>query len=111
MKTFGHSVFSIDPTTQLLKKYQLYLIHVVILLYVQCKYIFCYIQLVRDQYERSLDYSTFLDILLMEIRGITISHSSYKKREKEKKEKSLILEINEIENSNEPNHSVLEEKK
>ena len=42
----------------------------------------------------------------MEIRGITISHSPYKKREKEKKERSLILEINEIENSNEANHSV-----
>ena len=47
----------------------------------------------------------------MEIRGITFSHSSSKKLEKEKKEKSLILEINEIENSNEANHSVLEEKK
>ena len=51
-----------------------------------------HVQLVRDQYERSLDDSAFLDILLMELmelRGITISHSSYKKREKEKKEKSL----------------------
>ena len=55
--------------------------------------------------------TTFLDILLMEIRVITISHSSYKTREKEKKKKSLILEFNEIENSNEANHSVLEEKK
>ena len=31
-----------------------------------------HIQLVRDQYERSLDDSAFIDILLMEIRGITI---------------------------------------
>ena len=69
-----------------------------------------HIQLVRDQYERSLDDSAFLDILLMEIRGITISHSSYKKPKKEQKEKSLILEINEIGNSNEANHAELEDK-
>ena len=55
---------------------------------------------------KDLLMTAFLDILLMEIRGITISHSSYKKREKEKKERSLILEINEIENSKEANHSV-----
>ena len=48
-------------------------------------------------------------ILLMEIRGITFSHSSSKKLEKEKKEKSFILEINERENRNEVNNSVLEE--
>ena len=45
------------------------------------------IQLVGDHYERSLDVSVFLYILLMEIRGITIFHSSYKKHAKEKKKK------------------------
>ena len=40
-----------------------------------------HIQLVKDQYERSIDDSAFLDILLMEIRGISISHFSYKKCE------------------------------
>lgn len=46
----------------------------------------------------------------METRGITISHSSYKKRDKENKEKLLLLEINEIGISNEANPSVFEEK-
>ena len=46
----------------------------------------------------------------MEICGITISHSSYKKREKEKKKKFLLLEIKEIGISNEVNPSVFEEK-
>lgn len=58
------------------------------------------IQSVKDQYNNSIDESAFLDILLMEIRGITISYSSYRKRENDKTEKQLIFYINELENSN-----------
>lgn len=39
------------------------------------------IDFVKDQYNNSIDESAILDILLMESRGITISYSSYRKRE------------------------------
>lgn len=65
---------------------------------------------VKDQYNNSIDESAFLDILLMEIRGITISYSSYRKRENDKIEKQLISDINELENSTDFDFSLLEEK-
>ena len=42
----------------------------------------------------------FLETLLMEIRGKTISYSSYRKKEREKREKDLIKEIEFLESSN-----------
>ncbi len=47
----------------------------------------------------------------MEIRGIiTISYSSYRKRENDKIEKQLISDINELENCTDFDFSMLEEK-
>lgn len=39
------------------------------------------INFVKDQYNNSIDKSAILDIPPMESRGITISDSSYRKRE------------------------------
>ena len=57
--------------------------------------------------------SLFLETLLMEIRGQTISHSSYRKKEQNKAELELEKEINEIEKSipTETNLAILENKK
>lgn len=68
------------------------------------------IQSVKDQYKNSIDESAFLEILLMEIRGLTISYSSYRKKNNDKIEKQLISDINELENSNVVDLSLLEEK-
>lgn len=38
------------------------------------------IQSVKDKYDNSINESAFLDILLVQIRGKTISYSSYRKR-------------------------------
>ena len=42
----------------------------------------------------------FFEVLMMEIRGKTISYSTHKKKEEEKEEKSLIKEIKELEANN-----------
>ena len=44
-----------------------------------------------------IDDALFFDTLLMEIRGKTIAYSSYKKKEKDKEERDLIKEIEDIE--------------
>lgn len=54
----------------------------------------CKQYLVRDT--EDIDDSSFLDVLLMEIRGITISYSTFKKKKRENKEKSLLEEINKL---------------
>ena len=77
------------------------------------------IQFVKAQYNHSsvdskckLNDSAFLEILLMEIRGITISYSSFKKKERNKLECTLIEEINDIEhNCENVDQSLLEDKK
>lgn len=79
------------------------------------------IEAVKNQYNQTLhgmesraiaDDSVFFDILLMEIRGVTISYSSFKKKEKDKLEKSLINEIEYLENNfTENDLSLLEGKK
>jgi hypothetical protein len=45
----------------------------------------------------TIDDQLFLETLLFEIRGKTISYSSYIKKKKDKKEKELIKEIKNIE--------------
>lgn len=42
----------------------------------------------------------FLDVLFMEIRGISISHSSYRKKENDKREKQLMSELELLETDN-----------
>ena len=63
--------------------------------------------------ELQINDALFFDTLLMEIRGKTIAYSSYKKKESEKLEKTLLSEIEELENTlniNE-NFELLESKK
>ena len=53
----------------------------------------------------------FLEVLLMQIRGKTISFSSYKKKMRDNTEKKLIEEINELEKDEINNTDLLTEKK
>ena len=53
----------------------------------------------------------FFEVLLMNIRGKTISFSSYKKKQTDKKEQKLIEEINELEKNELCNKIILQEKK
>lgn len=62
-------------------------------------------------YFYTIDDSTFLEILLMEIRGINISYASYKKKEREKQEKLLYEEIEQLESEQPLNTPMLEEKR
>ena len=39
----------------------------------------------NDQLQFTVSHQLFLEVLLMEIRGKTISYSSYKKKERERK--------------------------
>lgn len=50
-----------------------------------------------DQLQFSINDQLFLDTLLMEIRGKSISYSSYKKKSKNEKEKELIKNIQDLE--------------
>jgi hypothetical protein len=75
------------------------------------------IQFVKEQYSQGsqdkisdIDDALFLETLLMEIRGMTISYSSYKKRERDTLETKLTEEINEIEINNSGELGILEEK-
>ena len=53
----------------------------------------------------------FLEMLLLEIRGKTISYSSFLQKQKNNKEKELIEEISMLEAQNEINNTILQEKK
>ena len=54
----------------------------------------------------------FLETLLMEIRGKTISYSSYKKKNQDKREQKLIEEINELgRNFTQQNNDIIQTKK
>ena len=77
---------------------------------------------VKDRYFRNadnhddlllddIDDSTFFEVLLMEIRGVTISYSSYKKKQKEKTEKLLCDEIDHLESEDIIDIDTLNEKK
>lgn len=58
-----------------------------------------------------MDESLFLEVLLMEIRGNTISYSSYIKKEKDQKEKTLLQEIEDLESDAFIDLNKLDEKK
>lgn len=66
----------------------------------------------NQDFELTVDDRTFLDILLMEIRGKTISYSSYLKKEQNNLEKKLSEEIYKLESGkpNNENTKILEEK-
>ena len=59
----------------------------------------------------TISHQLFLETLLMEIRGKTISHSAYKKKKEKEKEDSLQKEIANLEKSSEINFDLLEIKK
>ena len=70
------------------------------------------IEEVRVQYlDCPIDDDVFFETLLMEIRGMTISHSSYKKKQKDIEENKLIKEIHELESKFLFNDKSLEDKK
>ena len=50
-------------------------------------------------------------MILMEIRGKTISHSAYKKKQKQERESNLIKDIENIENCQDPNLELIETRK
>ena len=58
----------------------------------------------------SINDQLFLEVLLMEIRGKTISYATYKKKKIDKTEQNLIQEINILEQNN-FNSTLLEEKR
>ena len=47
----------------------------------------------------------------MEIRGKTISHSAYKKKQKQERESNLIKDIENLENCQDPNLELIETRK
>ena len=53
----------------------------------------------NEEIQFTVNDQLFLDTLLMEIRGKTISYSSYKKKETDNREKEIIKEIDKIEKS------------
>ena len=53
----------------------------------------------NEHFQFVINDQLFLETLLMNIRGKTISYSSYKKKKSINKEKTLIKEIREIEQS------------
>lgn len=68
---------------------------------------------VQDQYlqDDDINHSIFLEVLLMEIRSITIYYSSFKKKEREKIEITLLKDIENIESQSDIDFGLLHEKK
>lgn len=62
-------------------------------------------------FSKDIDDSIFLEVLLMEIRGLSISYSSHKKKEREKIEISLVNEITFLESQEHINFELIEQKK
>ena len=63
------------------------------------------------QCKQGINESLFLEVLMMEIRGITISYSAYKKKVKDKAEKLLLQEIEALELKSTIDFNNLDEKK
>ena len=63
------------------------------------------------QCKHGINESLFLEVLMMEIRGITISYSAYKKKVKDKAEKVLLQEIEALELNSTIDFNILDEKK
>ena len=64
-----------------------------------------------DKIQLLIEDDLFFDVLLMEIRGQTISYSSYKKRMNEDKETKLIEEIQVLESEENINYELVENKR
>ena len=64
----------------------------------------------NDMVEFTISHKLFLEMLLMDIRGKTISYSAYRKKKEKEKEDSLVKEISSLEKSTEINSDLLETK-
>ena len=65
----------------------------------------------NDFLEFTISDQLFLEMILMEIRGKTISYSAYKKKQKQERENNLIKDIENLENSQDPDLELIETKK
>lgn len=65
----------------------------------------------NDSLQLTISDKLFLEVLLMEIRGKTISHSAYRKKQKNQREGNLIAEIEHLENSVNQDLNLIETKK
>ena len=65
----------------------------------------------NDLIQFTIPHQLFLETLLMEIRGKTISYSAYKKKKEREKEDSLQKEIENLEKADDINLNLLETKK
>ena len=65
----------------------------------------------NDLIQFTISHQLFLETLLMEIRGKTISYSAYKKKKEREKEDSLQKEIENLEKADDINLNLLETKK
>ena len=63
-----------------------------------------------DSLHFTISDQLFLDVLMMEIRGKTISYSAFKQKQKRERENKLITEIANLENSPNPNFDLIETK-
>ena len=70
-------------------------------------------QAVDNTNEYIIDHGLLLETLLLEIRGVTISYSAYKKRERDRLEDILVKEIEELEQNNQMgnNSNTIDEKR
>lgn len=64
-----------------------------------------------DEIQFLINDQLFFEVLLMEIRGVTISYASYKKKQEADKEAKLLEEIKEIEGNSLINYENLESKR
>ena len=65
----------------------------------------------NDSIEFTINDQLFVETLLLEIRGKTISYSSFRKKEKDRQENQLVKEIEDMENSENLNLIAIENKK
>ena len=57
-----------------------------------------------DEIQFILNDQMFLEMLLLELRGLTISYASFKKKEADREERELISEIDKLSNNLNPNN-------
>ena len=65
----------------------------------------------NDLLEFTISDQLFLAMILMEIRGKTISYSAYKRKQKQERENNFIKDIENLENSQDPDLELIETKK
>ena len=58
----------------------------------------------------TINNQLFFEMILLEIRGKTISYSVFKKKQKDKKEEKLVREISELESNNEDINTITQKK-